>query len=181
MQYVASVGSIHPISGKQYEILNDAPIQEAPQWLIDWCLSQKITKEKLTVVEGGDPIPEGHRNTTLASIAGRLRQVGKMNEDEIEIVLQRLNREQCQPPLADSEVRTIAHSIGNYAIKPETQLLVDGVPIEVRAEMAKHATAQRTAQVIADLPKDAIGLTVGQIPIYPYPKEENESDETAMT
>jgi AAA domain/Primase C terminal 1 (PriCT-1) len=66
--------------------------------------------------EGAGPvserIPEGTRNTTLASIAGSMRRRG-MAEDEIAAALLKVN-ERCDPPLEEAEVRTVARSIARY-------------------------------------------------------------------
>src|ERR1039457_3176803 len=56
-------------------------------------------------------IPEGVRNVTLCSRAGSLRARGASREKLLE-ALRDLNREQCDPPLPDAEIRAIAKSIG---------------------------------------------------------------------
>lgn len=55
-------------------------------------------------------IPEGQRNVHLASLAGSMRRRG-MSPSAIEAALIEENR-RCDPPLAESEVRVIAKSIG---------------------------------------------------------------------
>ena len=60
-----------------------------------------------------DVIPEGRRDSTLASIAGRLRHFGS-SEEEIYIKLQEVNQEHCSPPLDESQVMKIAKSISRY-------------------------------------------------------------------
>ena len=62
-----------------------------------------------------EPIPEGRRNTELASIAGRLRNRG-MNERETLEALLKENDQRCVPPLDATEVQSIARSISRYAI-----------------------------------------------------------------
>lgn len=63
------------------------------------------------------PIPETiretSRNTTLASLAGSLRQRGA-NEGAIREALLAVNRQQCVPPLSDKEVADIAGSVARY-------------------------------------------------------------------
>src|SRR6266478_8096973 len=39
-RYVVGPLSVHPDTNRLYEVINDAPIVEAPQWLIDWCVQQ---------------------------------------------------------------------------------------------------------------------------------------------
>jgi hypothetical protein len=135
-EYVVSPGSIHPKTLLPYEVVSDAEIVEAPDWLIDWCISQKIDKKVLdkTVEEGGI-VPHGARNVTLASLAGKARHRLHMDEDQLFGYLRDVNRKQCQPPLPEEDIRTIAASIGRYPIKDDS-FLVRGVPIDVRAQQA---------------------------------------------
>jgi putative DNA primase/helicase len=60
-----------------------------------------------------DLIPEGQRNVTLTSIAGRMRR-GGLPEHAILGALLEINAKQCQPPLSEDEVRKIAASISRY-------------------------------------------------------------------
>ena len=145
-EYVVSPGSWHPTSGRQYEIASTSEIIEAPDWLIQWLISQKVDKKNQLTIEQGAPIPFGSRNSSLASIAGRLRQTGNMQEPELLAVLLRTNREQCQPPLDEGEVRTIAASIARYPVKDNT-LLIRGVPAEVRAYETAAAQAETGDEV----------------------------------
>ena len=60
-------------------------------------------------------IPEGQRNDCLASVAGKLlRSMGPLSEEELFGHLRVVNEMRCRPPLPDSEVRTVAHSIISY-------------------------------------------------------------------
>jgi hypothetical protein len=67
-------------------------------------LFNSATKEKIS---------QGSRNATLASEAGSLRRHGKEYE-EIKEALLTMNQNQCEPPLAVSEVERIARSISSY-------------------------------------------------------------------
>jgi hypothetical protein len=58
-------------------------------------------------------IPDGRRNIELASRAGAMRRRG-MSPDAIEAALLIENQRQCNPPLAENEVRAIARSIARY-------------------------------------------------------------------
>src|SRR5579864_246816 len=137
-QYVVAPGSIHPDSGLPYLAINDRPIIEAPDWLIAYLITQKLDKKTASkTIEEGAPIPAGSRNSALASLAGKARQVMKMDEYQILNYLLDVNSKQCQPPLDESEVRTIAASIARYAVKEEAQILVRGVPIDVAAAQQK--------------------------------------------
>jgi KaiC/GvpD/RAD55 family RecA-like ATPase len=56
-------------------------------------------------------IPEGRRDSTLASLAGTMRRRG-ISEDAIYAALAAENKKSCKPPLPDDQVRKIARSIG---------------------------------------------------------------------
>ena len=62
---------------------------------------------------GGNMIPSGQRNATLARLAGTMRRVG-MSQAEIAAALAQANRDRCNPPLSDREVERIAASICRY-------------------------------------------------------------------
>jgi hypothetical protein len=59
-------------------------------------------------------IPAGHRNATLARLAGTMRRVG-MTGPEMASALVRVNQDRCVPPLAVAEVERIAASVARYA------------------------------------------------------------------
>jgi hypothetical protein len=103
--------SLHA-SGKRYRWRNDAPIAEAPEWLLR--LLQEAQKSH---AYGGAAIskiiPEGRRNDSLMSLAGTMRRRG-MGADEIEAALFVTNIKRCNPPLAEEEVRKIAASVCRY-------------------------------------------------------------------
>lgn len=91
---------------------DDLPVP--PPWLTE--LLDQADNGSLTNAEGpadGNPIPDGQRNSTLASLAGAMRRVG-MTEAEILAAIQRINLDRCRPPLRDSEVAKIAASVGRY-------------------------------------------------------------------
>lgn len=106
----------HPAQG--LPVVGDLEdITPLPKWLKERCYSPKtissasVTEQRLT--ETPKIIHEGRRNTTLTSIAGRLRFKG-FEVDEIESTLSSLNAKRCQPPLPQAEVHQIARSIGRY-------------------------------------------------------------------
>ena len=123
------------------EPLDCAPdgLPDAPAWL-----AQAIAKadEQPTVPvnnETNAPIPEGRRNDTLASVAGRLRRVG-LDGDAIAGALRAVNNERCQPPLDESEVEHIAASIARY--EPQIDLAGEAASgVDLTAFLAKPAQA----------------------------------------
>jgi hypothetical protein len=66
-----------------------------------------------TPVEDGAPIPEGQRDTMLASLAGSMRRRG-MGEGAIKAALLAENAARCVPPLPERDVAKIAKSVGRY-------------------------------------------------------------------
>lgn len=146
--YVVSPLSVHPITGLLYEVRNPAPILDWPDWLVNWCIKQRVDKSE-TVSE--DIIIDGSRNVSLASRAGKMRNAG-MSLEEMETVLLRMNRDNCKPPLHEDEVRTIAASISRYPVQKEVLLV--------------HGSSQpQTTQTVSQL------VTVQhQSAIQPYPR-----------
>jgi hypothetical protein len=81
--YCVAPGSTHPITGLPYEVLCADSIIEAPQFLIDWCVSQKIEKKVSTTLDPDGPeVPRGQHDDTLHSMAGKLRYAG-LGEESI--------------------------------------------------------------------------------------------------
>jgi RecA-family ATPase len=75
-------------------------------------LSNEVEVPQRHVEPVDGKIPEGSRNSTLASMAGSMRRRG-MAEDEIAAALRKVNQ-RCDPPLNESEVNKIAKSIARY-------------------------------------------------------------------
>lgn len=133
-RYVVAPGSYHPTSGKRYELLRDVPIIAAPDWLVQWCAANHKSDTVKTghgELDDETPIAEGSRNSTLASILGKARQVLGMDRDQLFEYGKSVNEKRCVPPLPESEVRTIAYSIGRYDVKPTgaATVLLGGVPV----------------------------------------------------
>ena len=138
--YVVAPPSVH-VSGRDYawEVSSDpgeTPLADPPAWLLA-LLSNGKTKPAAPVA---GRISAGTRNTSLARLAGSMRREGA-TEAGILAALRAENVARCDPPLADSEVESIARSIGRYA--PDTPAK-DGAPVilpafkSVRQLMADH-------------------------------------------
>lgn len=105
---------------REYILVDDSPIAEMPEKLMD--LIESLLVEKTATDKkpnNSDPILQGGRNTYLTSRGGKLRQDG-LEYEEILSVLSRINTEQCQPPLSDSDVETISRSVSRYEIGKDT-------------------------------------------------------------
>jgi hypothetical protein len=151
--YVVGPQSIHVATGLPYEILSRAEIAEAPDWLVEWCIFQRVEKKSTGEIDDGEPILESGRNTRLTSIAGKLRHAGS-SHDEIETILLRINSERCRPPLDEMEVKTIAGSVSRYSVGKDESVLISGIPV------GSGPQSTQPAQLIA----------APEIPVVPYPE-----------
>jgi hypothetical protein len=131
-QYVVSANSIHPDSGEPYVALRDEPIVEAPDWLINWLMSQKVEK-KASAVEDvprneAGLVPHGSLHGYLLHHAGKLRAMG-LGQSNIESSLLELVHANGQPPIDDTKVRQMAKSIcANYAAGTDKTLAMTQAP-----------------------------------------------------
>src|SRR5882762_1951797 len=86
-RYVVGPLSVHPETNGLYEVISNAPIVEAPQWLIDYCIQNDKKSEKVKTghaeLDNEDPIAQGGRNNALTSILGKARQVLKMDREQL--------------------------------------------------------------------------------------------------
>ena len=98
--------------------LGTTPLSDAPEWLIE--LLREPPKASRRKGENSprhpvhdalddSPIPEGERNQTLASIAGRLHD-GTRTRAELEAALAEVNARRCLPPLPNTRIAKIARS-----------------------------------------------------------------------
>ena len=110
--YVVAPPSIHR-NGNEYAWVDRRPVAVAPEWLITLRTKKQQPSSNPYKVGQAELILEGQRNQTLASKAGTMRRAGFSSEAIFE-ALATLNRESCQPPLPDEEVRNIANSVGRY-------------------------------------------------------------------
>lgn len=138
-EYVVAPGSIHPDTGLPYQALNwDTPIAEAPQWLIDWLVSQKIQKFSAPQGTSGaevprnanGKIPHGSIHGYMLTQAGKLRAMG-LGQPEIEVALLKLVHDNCEPPIDDSKVIQMSHSITNFPAGENKSLVLNQSPAVV--------------------------------------------------
>ncbi|MFZ6019900.1 MAG: bifunctional DNA primase/polymerase [Chloroflexota bacterium] len=106
-------------SGKLYEWeASSDPMTDDPAEMPDWLLNLLTVSRPQTSSNGHKPnpngaIPQGQRNTTLTSEAGKMRRAG-LDEAAILAALRAINQAQCNPPLDDDEVKRIAASVCRY-------------------------------------------------------------------
>jgi putative DNA primase/helicase len=111
--YVVAPPSLHA-SGERYEWVvhpTEVDLAYMPTWLLEVITHEPVRDHGGVHTNGR--VPEGQRNSTLASLAGTMRRKG-MSATAIEAALRVYNVEQCSPPLSDSEVVRIAGSISRY-------------------------------------------------------------------
>jgi hypothetical protein len=145
-QYVVGPGSWHPDSGQQYHIFEGSPLEliKAPDWLIDWLISQKTVETvdepeartdqspfvyteqekkefKITdVSREGSKIPRGAHDNTLTRIAGKLHWLHPdWTEPELGVELAAICEARCEGYGNDYQemCEKIAHSIGKRPVK----------------------------------------------------------------
>ena len=108
--YIVAAPSNH-LSGGTYEWRAQGESGEIPEWLAP------LLAEREFAPVLPDVIPEGQRDHTMTSIAGTMRARG-VGHEAILSALRIENRDRCQPPLDDSDLRRIAASVGTYKPGP---------------------------------------------------------------
>jgi putative DNA primase/helicase len=135
--YIVAPPSLHQ-SGKRYEWLNNGePLASMPNWMLRLLTEKPKPTAKQKQKPASNPydsvaverIPEGKRNSALASLAGKMRRWG-MEEAEMLAALLVANENRCDPPLSEDEVRSIAASITQY--EPQENYL-SGIDNTVKA------------------------------------------------
>jgi len=130
-RYVVAPGSFHPDTGRQYEIIRNIPIADAPDWLVQWCVSHKTEDKKIDKTGHADLdddsiVYEGSRDNTMASILGKARQVLGMDKEQLYEYGRSVNEKRFRPPLSDADIRRIANSIGRYEVTEAPKIVMGG-------------------------------------------------------
>ena len=111
--YIVAPPSQH-VSGGSYEWEVDHAPGEMNPAPLPAVLRRLLQNGHAPAPEVGEQIPEGERNSTLASLGGTMRRRG-MEEAEISAALLAVNTNRCAPPLPEHEVQDIAKSVSRYA------------------------------------------------------------------
>jgi len=114
---VVAPPSIHP-NGTPYEWdgmqeIEDFPIAEAPQWLLELLHSRDGSTGKQGPSVIPQKIPHGTQHATLVSLAGMMRRMG-LSAEEIAPTLQFVNEKRCEQPGAPANIAKIAESMMRY-------------------------------------------------------------------
>ncbi len=133
--YVVAPPSVHK-TGTIYSWDGDfdlLKLAELPTLLIELIESPRMLLQSSI----DESIPEGARNTTLASVAGTLRRHG-LAEDAINKALQAINSTICRSPLPFAEVQGIARSIMRYEVNGDQVQWPEPKPLpEIKALVPK--------------------------------------------
>lgn len=164
-EYVVAPGSIHPDTGQPYTALNwETPIVDAPDWLIEWLLSQKVQKQTTSAgVPTGDAprnaaglVPHGAIHGYMLSQAGKLRGLG-LDEEAIRVALRELVEKNCQPPIDWTKVDTMAKSICNFEPGQDKGLVLNQGPTNAVAQLAP-----------GEEPEETISFETIEYPVFPH-------------
>jgi hypothetical protein len=101
-------------NGNRYTHISKTQPTEMPDWILSKLRNQKAQK-RLKPKEPGVSISEGQRHGATVSYAGRLRNM-RLNGNEILSILTRWNEQNCNPPLPDSEIQSIAKSADEWNV-----------------------------------------------------------------
>jgi hypothetical protein len=121
--YVVGPGSLKEEGS--YDLLLDVAPCDAPEWLLAWCISQKTTKVSTVApvaITERTLVPHGQIHGWMLSQAGSLRARG-LGAGSIEVALLELVHKNCEPPIDESKVRTMAQSICNFPEGTPTQAI----------------------------------------------------------
>jgi putative DNA primase/helicase len=142
--YVVVPPSVHE-SGDRYEWKLWIKPRHLPNWIAE-ALQNRSSRKAAPFATDPVWIEEGLRNTTLASFAGALRNVGA-DQGAIEAALLSINETSVSPPLADREVRQIAKSISRYQ---------PGAMIETAGSEEKREWVEYSGLDLATLPEPEV-------------------------
>ena len=166
-RYVISAGSVaYPDNDRsqpltQYKAIEKSMPIGAPDSFITFLQAKAVKpaspKPPTAIPKTGGSISEGGRNNYLTSRAGKLRQAGA-EESEILSALLRINESECNPPLDESEVEKIAHSVANYATRDDT-VRIGGVVAGTAIDEPEDVEDPHPYQIVG-AERDALSDTV---------------------
>ncbi|MGE5445494.1 MAG: bifunctional DNA primase/polymerase [Ignavibacteriales bacterium] len=139
--YILVYPSMHP-EGTRYRWERPKEgdlIKAAPEWLLDAITLHKISREKDDKYDYrqafSNEIPEGLRNNTLTSLAGKLK-ASSFSFEEALWILTAVNRTQCKPPLPNDEIEGILKSVYSYGDGVQNESSLSIIKLSERSEPA---------------------------------------------
>ena len=157
--YVVGPGSIHP-NGTHYKFCDVQTLREEikltklPEAALHYIMSLQgsrgVTphnndsnlrgvscpenKTRGSVLDYAKPIQIGRRNDTLYRIGCHYREVNGLQMSDLYQILKGINENDCQAPLDDSELRTIAESCCTYPPGAHRDAIIESLPDEPCSE-----------------------------------------------
>ena len=127
--YVVGPESYRADTDTKYEIVSDAPLAPAPDWLVQWLLNQRKNDDTKIAVKRSERglIEHGFIHPWLVSECGKMRNAG-LAVDEIEAVILRRVHEECEPPINEDQVKQVARSFAKYEPGQNTDLFLNQKP-----------------------------------------------------
>jgi hypothetical protein len=97
---------------------NEIAVAPFPEWLRELARGRANGNGKRAAApDVPAKIPQGKRHATLLSFGGSMRRRGA-GEEELMAALSTMNSLRCEKPLAEADVRKVAHSLCTYAPDP---------------------------------------------------------------
>jgi putative DNA primase/helicase len=144
--YVVAPGSIHP-SGKRYEVVNDAEITDAPDWLVTWIREQhqhaEADEHQHNTSE--EKVREGGRDNFLFKQACKLRAAGLPKSDALAALLG-INENRCEPSIEDSAVHQKIESAYSYELNTHTATVDELIK---KPELPSHTDFGNAQRLVA--------------------------------
>lgn len=167
--YIVAPPSIHPETGRRYFWDGLKPIEEqkilpAPAWLLDW-LRRKSSGQPVngqpqkTATPIAAKLSSGNRHNTLLSIAGSMRRRG-LEAAEIFVVLQKVNKDRCNPPYGEEHLQKMAESVMKYP--PDTRFNVFRAAAPDQPGPAEPAVTDETGKASPVDVESAIDAAIGE-------------------
>jgi hypothetical protein len=156
-------------------------ILPAPDWLVQWLISQKIEKkdvkgEREVPRNERGLVPHGHIHGWLVTRAGRLRNVG-LTVEELEAALLRQCHEECEAPIDNEKIRQVARSFGKYEVGKNYDLLPTQQPQNQQVEEVevvavydpKTAEAWQTSDMSINVMSGRLGELCDRVMLKHFP------------
>jgi hypothetical protein len=149
-RYVVAANSIHPDTGEAYTVVDESPIVEAPDWLVEWlkgnAFDSKPDRARVNASLDGPPIPRGSHDNELFRIGCMLRNAG-MDYDQIKDNLVQICEKRCADhgsDYVDMCERKSKQACGYAVGKAEIKAVLGGGTAEQRAKDQQAAKDQQS-------------------------------------